>query len=277
VIFSLAVIFLFVTSMVFTLLNQPVRTVVGSASVERNEAYWQNFNGNSSTPDSRYLINYIIKITSSSDKLTIIDKIKKNMTQIVIAPEYDNVQTSYDQLNGEIKVSLTKLGEGENYTIQVAFKVPPQTMFEGEAPATICTPIPDYGYSGRLEVNISPFKLKDADGLKDVGVYGWFTTLVTEKIIVSSSPIVDAQPPDYETVWFYASSAPEYGAHTATYNVTIKSDASAGDILLRTWIEADYEKDLIISSDPIFEGAEVSFRSLGSSQILQYEYVIGGN
>jgi len=271
------VITLFVTSMAFTLLSQPARPLVGSAFVGREEAYWQNLKGNSSTPDSRYLINYAVKVSGSGDKLTITDKARTNMTQIVITPEYSNVQTSYDPSNGEIKVELTKLVKGENYTIQVAFQVPPQTMFEGATPATTCTPVPGYGYSGGLEVNISPFKLKDADELKEVGVYSWFTVLATEKTIVSSSPAADAEPPDYEAIWVYESPAAEYGAHTATYIVTITPDGSAGDVLLRTWIEAHYEKSLMISSDSVFEGADVSFRNLGASHILQYEYTIGGN
>jgi hypothetical protein len=150
-------------------------------------------------------------------------------------------------------------------------------MFEGAAPETTCTPVPGYGYSGRLKVDIAPFKLKDADKLKEVGVYSWFTVLVTGKTIVSSSPAADALPPDYEAIWVYESPAAEYGAHTATYNVTITPDASAGDVLLRTWIEADYEKSFMMSSDPVFDGAEASFKNLGASHILQYEYTVGGS
>ena len=267
---------LFVTSMAFTLLSQPARPLVGSVSVGRDEAYWQSLKGNSSTPDSRYLVNYAVKVSGSSDRLTITDKTRANMTQIVIAPEYSNLKTSYNPSNGEIKIELKKLVEGENYTIQVAFQVPPQSMFEGAAPATTCTPVPGYGFSGRLEVDITPFKLKDADKLNEVGVYSWFTVLVTDKTIASSNPAADALPPDYEAIWIYKSPTAEYGAHTATYNVNITPDASAGDILLRTWIEADYEKSFMTSSDPVSDGAQASFKNLGASHILQYEYTIGG-
>jgi hypothetical protein len=269
------VIILFVTSMAFTLLSQPRSPVVGSASVGREEENWQNLKGNSSTPDSRYLIDYAVRVTASSDKLTITDKVPKNMTQIAITPAYSNVQTTYDPSKGEVKVALTKIVEGENYTIQVAFEVPPWTMFEGEAPTTTCTPAPGYGYSGPLEVSVSPFRLKYGDGLKEVGIYAWFTTLVAEKTIVSSSPAADAQPPDYEAIWLYGSPTAEYGAHTATYEVKVKPDASAGEVLLRTWIEADYDRNLMISTEPTFEGAEATFSNLGAALILQYEYTIG--
>jgi len=266
---------LFVTSMVFTLLNQPAKAVVGSVYVGRKEAYWLNMKRNSSTTDSFYMINYAIEVTNSSDKLTITDKVEKNMTQIVITPDYSNVQTSYDSSTGEVKVEVKKLVSGENYSVQVAFQAPIQAMFEGEAPATTCSPAPIYGYTGLLEVEIAPFKLIDTEDLKEVDIYGWFTTLVTEKSIVSSDPAAESQPPEYWAIWMYKSPATEYSAHKAVYDVKINPDLSAGVILLRTWIEADYQKNLLIFSNPTFSGAEVTFKNIGSAHILQYEYTIG--
>jgi hypothetical protein len=248
--------------------------LIGSVSAIRDEVYYLKLTGNNSVPDSRYVINYVIKVSNSSNKLSITDKTKTGMNQIVYAPQYLNVITSYNPSNGEIKIEMKNITKNENYMIQVAFQMPPQDMFEGTTPITSCTPTPSFGYSGELQINIDSFKLKYADKLNRTEIYAWVTGLATNATVVSSKPVAGTYTPIYGAPWVYKNATTAFNAHQVIYKVKIASNSSIGDVLFTTWIESHYHKSFTMSADPVFDGAKASFSDGECGYALQYDYTI---
>jgi hypothetical protein len=248
----------------------------GTVSVAREEIYYEGVSGNSATVDSRYLINYALLVYNSSDTMTITDKTQANMTQIVADTGYKNVETNYDKTSGQIKISITNLVKGENYTIQVEFEAPHHNMFKNAPPTTTCTPKVGYNYNGPLQISISPFQIKNATALYETDVYAWFTTLATVKNMTGAKPFTKATPPAYESMWFTENATTSFGSHTANYTVKVASSGStnAGNVLFRTWIESHYYTPFVMTGEPTFDGATGYFRNGGSGYFYQYEYAI---
>ena len=272
--------FLFVSSIGFVYISKfAVPPKIGTILLSREEVQWLDIRG-SSTPtlDSRYLINYAVTSIDGSDLLTITDKTINGLNFLNIEQDRKDVEVNYNKEDGSIKITAKNLLKDEKFIIQAAFDSEPIHTFEGiNVPRTIVeSNNATYGYNGRIRVTISPFKLNSIEGVKNAGIYIYFTPLATDRVIVSSQPTAESVAPAYEAIWKYsAGNTPEIGAHVAEWNIMISSDSSQGDTLLSTWVEIRYAQPIHVLGDPTITDSMGNYYSGGGTVfVYQYEYVV---
>ncbi len=273
---SLALIFIFISSMAIVYLNKGGNNIVGRVSVAREEVFYQFVRSDSQQIESRYLVNYAMAVYASSTTMTMTDKGPPNLQQVEIPQAYPNVVTSYDPTSGEIKVTATNIVTGQNYNIQMQFNYTRQDMFDGPAPDITVTPAPTYGYKGNLTVDISAFKLNNADRLYETNIYLWFNELSTNQTILASSPPAYAQKPAWEAMWLYSNnSTASLDPRSATYSVTV-GDQSLGRYLLRVWVEMHNRQSILMKGETAtFSGVTDSYiRDTGRGYTWEYDYAI---
>ena len=272
--------FTFVSGIGFVYISKfAVPPKVGTILLSREEVQWLDIRGASiPTLDSRYLINYAVTSVDGSDLLTITDKTITGLTFLNIEQDRNDVEVNYNKENGVIKITAKNLLKDEKFIVQAAFDSEPIHTFEGtNVPRTLVeSNNATYGYNGRIRVTISPFKLNSIEGVKNLGIYTYFTPLATDRVIVSSQPTAESVAPAYEAIWKYgAGNTPEIGAHVANWNIIISTDTSQGDTLLSTWVEVRYAQPIHVLGDPTIADSMGNYYSGGGTVfVYQYEYVI---
>jgi hypothetical protein len=245
-----------------------------SIKVSRDEMQIVNTICLSKTIMSTYRLHYQINISGSTGCFTLTDKISSNV-KLELLTQYPDVKTSFDKDSGILMIKIV------NYSIPVydliySVEVPNTDIFlPDKSPVLTCEPdhVP-LGDSTEVKVIFSSFELQSVSGLKKVRLLVFPATKNARCDYISSCSQSNFTVSDDQLIWSYESNKRMYDEHIVSYHVSVPDFDGNESLYLKSRLDVFYDKHIVFSGPPHFDGGEVVFVDAGVCYRYQSEFAL---